>query len=78
MGSRASVQVLARDDGICQLCGLPALSPEVDHIQPLHQGGAPLDPDNLRTVCRGCHIDRHRPVVSEDVAAWRALRDAPM
>ena len=31
---------------------------EVDHIQPIAEGGARLDPANLRPLCKPCH-SRH-------------------
>ena len=48
---------LERDGWRCVKCG-KAGRLEVDHIQPLHKGGAPFDLGNLRTLCRGCHIAR--------------------
>lgn len=46
--------VLNRDGWRCQSCG-GARGLEVDHIQPLHKGGAPWDVTNLQTLCRDCH-----------------------
>lgn len=60
---RARRVVLSRDN-FCYLCGeyvdktLPAfhpLSPEVDHIVPLANGGDPLDTDNMRLTHRLCN-----------------------
>lgn len=51
-------QVLS-EEPICTLCG-ERLSEEVDHVVPLSRGGAHYERDNLRGVCRGCHIERHR------------------
>ena len=31
------------------------LATDVDHIQPLADGGARLDPDNLQPLCADCH-----------------------
>ena len=28
---------------------------DVDHIVPISLGGAELDPDNFRSLCRSCH-----------------------
>jgi len=39
---------------------------EVDHIIPLHQGGAAVDLDNLQTLCRDCHLAK-----SGYVDRWR-------
>lgn len=58
-----------RDKGICQLCGIltgighrrwglvgPSLpKPEYDHIIPFSEGG-PTSPENMRTLCRPCHV----------------------
>ena len=33
---------------------------EVHHIKPLSKGGT-NEQDNLRTLCRGCHIALHYP-----------------
>jgi 5-methylcytosine-specific restriction endonuclease McrA len=32
---------------------------EVDHIVPISQGGAKFAASNLRSLCDGCHIERH-------------------
>ena len=37
----------------CQGCG--AVATEVDHITPLADGGAELDPANLQSLCQSCH-----------------------
>jgi hypothetical protein len=40
----------------CQACGR-SKAMEVHHIQPLHEGGQELDPENLITLCGDpCHI----------------------
>ena len=44
--------VLARTP-LCARCGAPAT--EVDHVVPVADGGALLDPDNLQPLCAGCH-----------------------
>ena len=43
----------------CSECG-KAGRLEVHHIIDLDRGGAALAQDNLRTLCRSCHIERHR------------------
>jgi 5-methylcytosine-specific restriction protein A len=52
--------VLARDSHRCQL-GIPGvcttIATEVDHIRPRAIGGDDAL-DNLRSVCRKCHISR--------------------
>lgn len=43
---------------MCELCRrLGRLTPacEVDHILPINSGGAPLDQDNLQSLCKTCH-----------------------
>ena len=67
--------VLDRDGWRCRHCG--AYGNECDHVIPLHRGGAPYDPANLQTLCRGCHVEKtradngHRPDPARK--AWRAL-----
>ena len=62
----------------CSQCG--RYSNQVDHIVPLHKGGAPFDPANLQPLCGGrdgCHAkktlqeNRREPTPAE--AAWRDL-----
>ena len=49
-----------RDKYRCQLCGISLRergSSQVDHIIPRSKAPAlALDPNNLRTLCRPCHI----------------------
>ena len=40
----------------CGQCGRPAV--DVDHIRGLSEGGARLDPANLRSFCHPCHSSR--------------------
>jgi 5-methylcytosine-specific restriction endonuclease McrA len=47
--------VKLRDGWRCTNCGRQAALLDVDHIVPIGRGGAPLDPTNLRTLCRTCH-----------------------
>ena len=54
------LQVFKRDGYRCSVCGRHYGRLECDHIIHLKDGGAALDPENLRTICRGCHIDYHR------------------
>lgn len=67
-------QVFDRDGWRCVLCGRPGRL-ECDHIRPLEHGGAPYALDNLRTVCRGCSIKRHRDEreakLCPEARAWR-------
>lgn len=68
---RVRLQVLARDAHQCQirLTGCTGRAEQVDHVIPLAEGGARLDPDNLRSSCRWCNLSRGR-------GRQRALADA--
>lgn len=48
--------VLARDSYRCQLCG--EYGDQADHIRALVDGGARLDPANLRCLCSPCNSAR--------------------
>jgi 5-methylcytosine-specific restriction endonuclease McrA len=50
-------QVLKRD-GCCVRCGSTE-DLEVDHVTPVSAGGE-TTPDNLRTLCAGCHRKIHK------------------
>jgi len=63
--ARLRMQVLQRDGGRCQLCGIGAGEPnldgrparlEVHHKQPRHHGG-PTEAENLQTLCNVCNHD---------------------
>ena len=62
--------VFDRDGWRCRKCGA-ASRLECDHVQPLHAGGAPWDPANLQTLCRGCHVQKHRRPVHPEIKAWQ-------
>ena len=68
---RRRAEVLDRDGWRCVKCGRPGRL-EVDHIRPLRAGGTD-DVDNLRTLCRDCHLERHRKTVPPAVRRWRKL-----
>lgn len=52
-------QVLLRDNGICQRCGMEATL--VDHIIPSEDDWADrLNPDNLESLCKDCHYWKTR------------------
>ena len=61
-----------RDGWRCVDCGRPGRL-EAHHITPLRKNGAPYDLDNLETLCRPCHIERHRRQLSPGEAAWKRL-----
>ena len=63
-----------RDRWRCRECGRAGRL-DAHHVTSLHKGGAPYDLDNLATLCRSCHIERHRRKLSPGEAAWRALVD---
>jgi 5-methylcytosine-specific restriction enzyme A len=50
---KVSGGVRRRDGYRCVKCG--AFGKQVDHIISRYDGGAPLDPDNLQTLCVACH-----------------------
>jgi len=55
---RTRLAVIARDMGICQLCGLLVTgSPDIDHIVEKCKGGTDAL-SNLRTCCKACHSKR--------------------
>lgn len=54
--------VLDRDDHRCCWCGLPATT--VDHVRPLAEGGARLDPTNLVACCVRCNSRRGQQVTT--------------
>ena len=58
----------------CRACGRPGRL-EAHHVRSLARGGDPFDLENLETLCRPCHIERHRRKLSPGEAAWRALVD---
>ena len=47
-------RILLRDEYTCQVCGLVSVNLIVDHIQPLHRGGAESDA-NRQSLCTRCH-----------------------
>ena len=60
------------------MCGVYAN--EVDHIVPLHRGGAKYDVANLRATCRMCHIQKTRVEARGEATAaereWQQFADA--
>ena len=39
----------------CEARGVVTPAQDVDHINPISNGGDNLDPDNLQSLCRACH-----------------------
>lgn len=54
--ARIRRRIVERDGYQCRKCGRPSRL-EVDHVMPLHRGGAELDDDNLQTLCVACHLE---------------------
>ena len=71
--------VFERDGWRCVECGRKGRL-EVDHIRPIARGGAPLDPANLRTLCRGCHVEitakQNRKPPAPERLVWDRLVEA--
>ena len=61
-----------RDGWRCRECGRPGRL-EAHHVTPLHKGGDPYDLANVESLCRSCHIDRHRRKLSPAEVAWNRL-----
>ena len=69
---RARRACFARDGYRCRDCQ-HAGRLEAHHITPLDAGGAPYALDNLATLCRACHIQRHAPESDPARDAWKNL-----
>ena len=63
--------IFERDGYRCRQCG-KAGRLECDHVTPLNAGGSAWDPANLQSLCRSCHVGKHRKPVPREVAEWRA------
>lgn len=66
--------VIRRDGGICHLCGRPGAD-TADHLVPLSQGGAKMDPRNLKAAhhnvwprCNRVRGDRPIEVAQAEIA----------
>lgn len=56
---RTRLAVIARDGGLCQLCGrVVSEMAQIDHIVEKSRGGSDAL-DNLRLLCLSCHSRRH-------------------
>ncbi|RUT25996.1 HNH endonuclease [Asaia sp. W19] len=58
--------LLAQRGRRCEVCGRTGCRIFGDHIHELKDGGAPLDPGNIRLLCGSCH--------STKTARVRAIR----
>jgi len=50
-------RIMLRDNYTCQKCGQVTAHGEVDHVVPLHLGGAESD-DNRQYLCCDCHNEK--------------------
>ena len=65
-----------RDNYRCTNCGRAGRL-EAHHEPPLRAGADPYDLAGIRTLCRSCHIERHRPdAMTPGRAEWLALVDS--
>jgi 5-methylcytosine-specific restriction endonuclease McrA len=74
---RLRAAILLRDKGLCTIAaqGCLGTADQVDHIIPLHMGGAKYDPTNCRAACAPCNLGRKRTHVREEpphrrVSSW--------
>jgi hypothetical protein len=63
-------QVFERDAYVCQYCGRTGGQLEVDHINPVSNGGT-NQLDNLATACRRCNRQKRNKTV-EQFNVWRS------
>jgi 5-methylcytosine-specific restriction protein A len=65
---RRAARIMRTYEHRCHVCGLP-MADQVDHVQPLSQGGAD-DDSNLRPIhSRPCHADK----TAREAAEGRAI-----
>ena len=69
---RARRACFDRDGWRCQACQRAGRL-EAHHIVALEDGGKPYALGNLRTLCRGCHIELHRSERDPERARWKAV-----
>lgn len=77
---RIQREILARDDGICQYCGVPVEKPHIDHIIPQVMGGN-ADMFNVVAACQKCNTTKNASVwvpknliyITEDFPEWGEL-----
>lgn len=68
---RQRIQAFKRDGHRCTDCK-KAGRLEVHHVLPLSEGGR-NDLDNLKTLCRDCHISMHGRQITAQESEWDAL-----
>ena len=76
--ARIRRRVLERDAFRCVRCKRPGRL-EVDHVIAIDHGGDPVDPANLQTLCRVCHVEKTAgefDSIGSERRAWRALLNA--
>lgn len=59
-GWRHLARVILAERVWCEQCGYPTRAVEVDHITPIADGGAELDPANCQALCKPCHTAKTR------------------
>lgn len=67
-------RILARDGGICYLCGGQAVT--ADHVLNVTAGGT-HDDDNLAAICEPCHDVKSERERRAGIKARKAKRQAP-
>ena len=70
--SKARVKALERDGRRCQECGKAGML-EVHHVKALREGGAELELENLKSLCRKCHFREHSAPISNDLLEWQVF-----
>jgi 5-methylcytosine-specific restriction protein A len=72
---RLVVRLIAERGRRCQDCGKTGGWIEADHVHEIKDGGAKLDPANVRLLCRSCHATKTHAAkrVREDVSGGNVL-----
>lgn len=65
LSSEIRDELIRKANWRCQLCGRESSNLEIDHIHPISEGGSD-DLNNLRVLCRSCHILIDQGLVQED------------
>ncbi|MCI4370056.1 MAG: HNH endonuclease [Thermoplasmata archaeon] len=75
----ARTYTIHRDRFTCRACArrFRVAQLEVDHIVEIARGGAPLDPANLQTLCKGCHRAKTLAFLRGRVRARTSAPPAP-